>query len=100
MIARIELSSPPGVSIRRITTGARLRAASAIPRVTKSAVAGPIAPSRWRICAAGLGAGGEAETSSSASSAVATILIRCQAAFSPGAMIAMRIRVFLQRSIA
>ena len=45
MMSRIELSSPPGVSRRRTTSGAPSFAARARLRPTKSAVAGPMAPS-------------------------------------------------------
>ncbi|MND01725.1 hypothetical protein D3C83_208310 [compost metagenome] len=45
MIARIEVSRPPGVSMRRTTRTAFSAAARLSARETKSALAGPIAPS-------------------------------------------------------
>jgi hypothetical protein len=45
MIERIEVSSPPGVSMRRTTTSAPAAAASSIDRPIRSLVAGPIGPS-------------------------------------------------------
>src|SRR2546427_450991 len=46
MISRIEVSSPPGVSMRSTTSCALSFAARCSARRTKSALAGPIAPSR------------------------------------------------------
>jgi len=43
-IWRVELSSPPGVSICRISSGAPSAAALCSPRAMKSTLAGPIAP--------------------------------------------------------
>ena len=45
MISRIALSRPPGVSMRSTTSWVPSVAARSIERRTKSAVAGPIAPS-------------------------------------------------------
>ena len=45
MISRIALSRPPGVSMRSTTSCVPSVAARSIERRTKSAVAGPIAPS-------------------------------------------------------
>src|SRR4030088_2801972 len=46
MISRIEVSRPPGVSMRSTTSCALSFAARCSARRTKSALAGPIAPSR------------------------------------------------------
>ncbi len=48
MISRIDVSSPPGVSICSTTSCAPSRSARVSPRVTKSAVAGPMAPTKGR----------------------------------------------------
>jgi len=45
MISRIDVSSPPGVSMRSTTSCVPSVAARSMARRTKSAVAGPIAPS-------------------------------------------------------
>jgi hypothetical protein len=45
MIWRIEVSRPPGVSMRMTSSGALSAAARFSARATKSALAGPIAPS-------------------------------------------------------
>ena len=45
MISRIEVSRPPGVSMRSTTSSVPSVAARSIERRTKSAAAGPIAPS-------------------------------------------------------
>ena len=44
MMSRMARSSPPGVSRRRTTNEASAAAASSRERMTKSALAGPIAP--------------------------------------------------------
>src|SRR5215472_12890894 len=53
MISRMEVSSPPGVFMRRMTSRVSLGESSRNSRATYSDVAGPIAPSISRMTAFG-----------------------------------------------
>src|SRR5688500_13550147 len=50
MISRIDVSRPPGVSMRSTTSSAPSFAARSIARLAKSALAGPMAPSSGTTC--------------------------------------------------
>src|SRR6266567_3928659 len=62
MITRIDVSSPPGVSICSTTSCAPSLSARSSPRVTNSAVAGPIAP----VNGSTITVGGSARTAAAA----------------------------------
>src|SRR6267142_1831196 len=75
--SRIEVSSPPGVSIWRITSSAPSLAARSMPRFAKCALAGPMAPS------SGTSITGAADATAQAQPRTANRIARIAADYAP-----------------